>query len=141
VACTWFAGKLSVTHILLVDDSKLQRLANMRILARAGYDVAVVGDGEEALALVAHECPDLILLDLLLPKMGGVDVLRALKQSARTALIPVIVVSGMSEKNAEKLLKEGAAAYFEKSQMSGRAYDEQLLEVTRRVLAESPVNH
>jgi CheY-like chemotaxis protein len=130
-----------MTHILLVDDSKLQRLANMRILARAGYDVAVAGDGEEALALVAHECPDLILLDLLLPKMGGVDVLRALKQSARTALVPVIVVSGMSQKNEEKLLKEGAAAYFEKSCLSGRAYDDALVQITRKVLAESPVNH
>ncbi len=128
-----------MVHILLVDDSKLQRLTHMRILVKAGYAVAVAGDGEEALALVGQECPDLILLDLLLPKMGGVDVLRALKQSEKTASIPVIVVSGMSEKNGEKLLKEGATAYLEKSRLSGSKYEEELLRITRTALAESPV--
>ncbi len=127
-------------HILLVDDSKLQRLANMRILAREGYDVAVAGDGEEALALVANRCPDLIFLDLLLPKMGGVEVLRALKQSARTASIPVVVVSGLSEKNGEKLLKEGATAYFEKSLLAGSKYEEELLRIARSALDSSRVS-
>jgi CheY-like chemotaxis protein len=59
--------------------------------------------------------PQLILLDLLLPKMSGVDVLRALKQDSHTAHIPVIVLSSLSGRNKDKLVREGALTYFEKS--------------------------
>ena len=57
----------------------------------------------------------MILLDMLLPKLSGPDVLRKLKESPATAAIPVIVLSSLSQKNEKKLLEDGAAAYFEKS--------------------------
>ena len=122
--------------ILLVDDSKFQRTANMRILAKAGYKVSVAGDGEEALASVAHERPDLIVLDLLLPKMNGVDVIKELRQNAQTATIPVVVLSSLSEKNGAKLLREGASAYFEKSRLEGKTYGDELLKITGKLLSE-----
>ena len=69
-----------MTKILLVDDSKFLRLATERALARAGYDVSVAHDGENALELARDRQPDVILLDMLLPKMSGPDVLKALKK-------------------------------------------------------------
>lgn len=101
--------------VLLVDDSKLQRLASECALVKAGYEVLTASDGEEALQIATEKLPDVIVLDLLLPKLSGSEVLRRLKSNSKTSDIPVIVLSGLSRRNAEKLLREGAEAYFEKS--------------------------
>lgn len=90
------------------------RMENERALSRAGYEVICAQDGEEALQYARKEHPDLILLDLLLPKMPGVEVLARLKNEPETSSIPVVVVSGLSEKNREKLLAAGAEDYVEK---------------------------
>ena len=103
--------------ILLVEDSKFLRLASESALTRAGYEVCSAGDGEEALRMAAAKSPDLILLDMMLPKLGGPEVLQALKRNQETASIPVLVLSSLSQKNEEKLRGEGAAAYFEKSKL------------------------
>jgi DNA-binding response OmpR family regulator len=102
--------------ILLIDDDKLLRRAIERTLAKAGYDLICCGDGEEGVRLAAETSPDLILLDMMLPKLPGVNVLRQLKQITSTKDIPVIVLSGLSQNNAAKLLKEGAAKYMEKTE-------------------------
>jgi CheY-like chemotaxis protein len=101
--------------VLLVDDSKFLRIANERSLVKAGYQVSTAADGEEALRVAQDKMPDIILLDMLLPKISGPEVLRALKQNPATMSIPVVVLTSLSQKNEEKLLHEGAAAYFEKS--------------------------
>src|SRR5450755_2488268 len=90
-------------------------MANERALSRAGFEVSTAADGEEALQVANAKLPDIILLDMLLPKLSGPDVLKALKQNPATRDIPVIVLTSLSQKNEEKLLHEGAAAYFEKS--------------------------
>lgn len=92
-------------------------MANERALARAGYKVVTASDGEEALLIAHARIPDLILLDMLLPKLGGPEVLHALRKNPLTASIPVIVLSSLPQKNEAKLMKEGATAYFEKSKM------------------------
>src|ERR1017187_120005 len=79
----------TMTKILLVEDSKFLRLATERALARAGYEMSSASDGEEALRVAREKVPDLILLDMLLPKMSGPDVLKALKQDASTRAIAV----------------------------------------------------
>jgi CheY-like chemotaxis protein len=104
-----------MTKILLVDDSKFLRITTGRALARAGYDVIAANDGENALEMARTEKPDLILLDMLLPKMPGPEVLKALKSSPATADIAVVVFTGLSNKNAARLEKDGAFAYLEKS--------------------------
>jgi CheY-like chemotaxis protein len=104
-----------MTKILLVDDSKFLRLATERALARAGYEVYSAMDGESALEVAREKQPDLILLDMLLPKMTGPDVLKALKKDPKTAGIAVVVFTGLSQKNAERLQQDGACAFLEKS--------------------------
>jgi CheY-like chemotaxis protein len=101
--------------VLLVEDSKFIRLTTERAMARAGYEVSSAADGDEALRLAREEVPDLILLDMMLPKVSGPDVLKALKGDPATAAIPVVVLSGLSQKNAEKLEAAGAFAFLEKS--------------------------
>lgn len=123
--------------VLLVDDSKFQRLANERALARAGFSVILAGDGEEAVRVTNEESPDLILLDMLLPKLDGVGVLRALKGNARTSKIPVIVLSGLSEANAAKLQAEGASAYFEKSAVIDKDA-QKLIDTVNRLVQVKP---
>ena len=90
------------------------RMENERALSRAGYEVICAQDGEEALPYARKEHPDLILLDLRLPKTPGVEVLARLKNEPETSSIPVVVVSGLSGKNREKLLAAGAEDYLEK---------------------------
>ena len=128
------------TSVLLVYDNKLHRAVTTRLLAKAGYEISVAGDGEEALRLACKDHPDLILLDMLLPRMAGQDVLRALKGNPDAAKIPVIVVTGLSQKNEEKLRKEGAAAFLEKSVLEVDKQGKTLIQLVGTVLRESALN-
>ena len=101
--------------ILLVEDSKFLRIATERALIRAGYETTSATDGFEALRLARESSPDLILLDMLLPRMSGLDVLRNLKQEESTKAMPVVVLTGMSQKNAARLQEDGASGFLEKS--------------------------
>jgi CheY-like chemotaxis protein len=103
--------------VLVVEDSKLMRVEREHMLKRAGYLVTTAVDGEAALVAARDGHPDLILLDMLLPKMDGPSVLRALKADPSTAQIPVVVVTGLCQKNEEKLINDGAAAFLEKESL------------------------
>jgi two-component system phosphate regulon response regulator PhoB len=103
--------------ILVVDDNVQLQIAFKKILTSAGYRVELAGDGEEGLRLALDEAPDIIVLDMLLPKLGGVAVLRALKQNRVTEQIPVIALSGLPRSNEAKLMREGAVSYLEKSNL------------------------
>jgi CheY-like chemotaxis protein len=89
-------------------------MENQRVLIKAGYEV-VCADGESALKLAEEQQPDLILLDMILPKLSGPEVLEHLKRNAATANIPVVVLSSLAEKNRQKLMDAGAEDYLEKS--------------------------
>ncbi len=106
---------VSNSKVLLVEDSKFLRMANECALCRAGYLVSTAADGEQALQVANDTLPDIILLDMMLPKISGPDVLKALKANPATRNIPVVVLTSLSQKNEEKLMHEGAVAYFEKS--------------------------
>ena len=121
--------------VLIVEDSKFLRMANEHVLAKAGFEVSTAGDGEEALRVANDKLPDVILLDMLLPKISGLDVLRALKESPATVHIPVIVLSVLPQRNEEKLLREGAAAYFDKGSLDLDKHSERLVTAVRSVLA------
>ena len=102
-------------RILLVEDSLAIRRANESALLKAGYEVTCAEDGETALRLAQQQKPDLILLDMILPKMSGPDVLHHLKSEPGTAAIPVVVLSSLTEKNRQKLMDDGAEEYIEKN--------------------------
>src|ERR1700732_3198690 len=103
--------------ILLVEDSKFLRVATERILTKAGYRVICAGDGDEALALAGSRLPDLIVLDMLLPKLSGPEVLRSLKKNDLTARITVVDLFGLFQNNAPNLVQEGADAFIEKGSL------------------------
>jgi len=85
----------SRTRILAVDDSPLECELLKDELSREGYQVSTAQDGEEALAKVAAESPDLILLDVIMPKLDGYEVCRRLKSDGKTILIPVVMITSL----------------------------------------------
>jgi CheY-like chemotaxis protein len=130
--------RATLMKILLVEDSKFLRLATERALARAGYTVDSAVDGDEALRLAHEKMPDLILLDMLLPKMSGPDVLKALKADPSTRGIPVVVMTGMSQKNAARLQQDGAIGFLEKSALELDKGSEKLLSALREIIEKLP---
>jgi len=117
-----------MTKILLVEDSKFLRMATERALTRAGYEVSTAADGQSALDLARKHRPDLILLDMLLPKMTGPDVLKALKKDRATAGIAVVAFTGLSQKNAVRLQQDGACAFLDKGELELEKGSEHLLQ-------------
>ena len=102
-------------HILVVDDLAASRHVLQALLSDEGYRVTLAADGEAALAAVATERPDLILLDILMPKLDGYEVCRRLKAHADTRLIPVVLVSGLSEVDCRiRGLQAGADDFMSK---------------------------
>ncbi len=99
--------------ILVVDDAKNILLVLEMSLKNAGYCVITARNGLEALEKAQFKLPDIILLDILLPKMNGFLVLEALKEEAKTENIPVIILSACSEKkDIEKAKQLGAKEYL-----------------------------
>lgn len=83
--------------ILVVDDERhIVRLVQVN-LERAGYEVVTAYDGEEALQKVREERPDLIVLDIMMPKMGGFEVMKHLKADPTTRDIPVIMLTAKAQ--------------------------------------------
>jgi DNA-binding response OmpR family regulator len=108
--------KLSKVKILLIEDDSF--LASMYVtkLNLEGFEVNVAGDGEKGLEMVQDELPTLILLDIILPKMSGFDVLKDLKIDKRTKDIPVILLTNLGQReDVQKGLKLGAKDYLIKA--------------------------
>jgi cyclic di-GMP phosphodiesterase len=83
--------------ILVVDDLETNLALLERLLSAQGYEVLTARDGEEALAVVAHGAPDVVLTDIRMPKRDGFGLCRELKAAASTRLIPVVLMTGASE--------------------------------------------
>jgi len=120
--------------VLLIEDSRFLRTATERALAKAGFEVVSAGDGEEGLRLARQHLPAAVLLDMMLPKVSGPDVLKALKQDPATAKIPVMVLTSLSAKNAAALEKDGAAGFFEKSDLMLNAGSNSLVAAVQKML-------
>jgi CheY-like chemotaxis protein len=125
----------STMKVLLVEDSKFLRMSTERALTKAGYEVVCAGDGDEALRLAREHLPALVLLDMMLPKLSGPEVLKALKQDPATAGIAVMVLTSLSPKNAKALEKDGAAGFFEKSDLMLGSGPSSLVAAVQKVLS------
>jgi CheY-like chemotaxis protein len=121
--------------VLVIEDSKLLRAMIQRLLGKAGYSVVSAADGEQGLRIVRDQKPDLVLLDMLLPKVGGEEVLRRLKLDKETAGVPVVVLTSLSQKNQEKLQREGADAFLEKEHLNDNP--QPLLQTVERLLLKA----
>lgn len=125
-------------RILLVDDEpSIIKVVGKR-LELAGFEVVVAVDGQEALAKARLSHPDAIILDLMLPKLSGLEVCAALKEDQRYCRIPVIIFTGKGQEIDETLCRECRAdAYINKSRRASELI-EQLEALLGRTLQSPP---
>ncbi len=109
----------SEKRVLVVEDDRFLRRACEASLRQRGFAVVAAADGEEGLRLARAEPFDLVLLDLLMPKLSGVEVLRALKGDPATRGIPVLVLSNSSrQQDIDEIMRLGAVGYLVKANLS-----------------------
>ncbi|OIO45582.1 response regulator [bacterium (Candidatus Gribaldobacteria) CG23_combo_of_CG06-09_8_20_14_all_37_87_8] len=102
--------------ILFIEDESALQKSMGDSLRREGWEVLSALNGEIGLRQAKTECPDLILLDLILPKMDGFEVFRELKKNKETVNIPVIVLTNLEQmEDVEKALELGAKTYLVKA--------------------------
>lgn len=103
-------------QVLIVEDDTFLSGMYVTKLELEGIDVELASDGQQALSVVQKRKPDVILLDILMPKMSGFDVLAWLKKNKETKDIPVILLTNLGEKeDVQKGLKLGAVDYLIKA--------------------------
>ena len=108
-----------MSKILIIEDESALQKTLGDMLSREGYKVVKALDGEIGLRLAKSELPNLIILDIILPKMNGFEVLEALKKDPQTQDIPVIVQTNLeSMDDIERALGGGASTYLVKSNYS-----------------------
>ena len=103
-------------RILIIDDNQLVVNLYRSAFASAGFAVEFANDGESGVAAARRTPPDVVLLDLMMPKMSGVDVLKALREDAALSAVPVIVISNAyTPERTEQLWKAGASQILTKA--------------------------
>lgn len=106
---------MSEHKILYVEDNEYNRKIVRQLLSRSACRLIEAGDGETGVALAQQELPDLILMDVQLPKMSGLEATRRLTTDEATRHIPIIVITSYAlSGDREKALQAGAASYLAK---------------------------
>ena len=124
---------MSGRRILYVEDNKFNRKIVRDLLARTSYRLIEAEDGEVGVTAAQTECPDLIIMDVQLPRLSGLDATRRLRADPRTASIPIIVITSFALSGDEqRAMEAGASAYLAKP-YSPR----ELLQTIRRFAPES----
>ena len=124
---------MSPKTILYVEDNELNRRIVRDLLKRTSYRLLEAPDGETSLDIVRRERPDLILMDIQLPRLSGIEVTRALRSEPITANTPIIAITSFALSGDEQRAKEaGATAY-----MSKPYSPRDLLALIRSLLPES----
>lgn len=109
-------GRDRVRVLFVEDDPSVAQMYKLK-LELDGYDVVVASDGEKALTVARGDPPDIIFLDIRLPKLDGFGVLEALRKDPKTKRVPVVILSNYSEKQLiERGLRLGALEYLIKTQ-------------------------
>lgn len=124
-----------MTKIMLVEDDKsLREIYGVRLLAE-GYDIVSAGDGEEALAMAIKDRPELIVSDVMMPKISGFDMLDILRSTTETKNIKVIMMTALSsEEQRQRGEQLGADKYLVKSQVG----IEDVVKAVHEVLGDKP---
>ncbi len=105
--------------ILLADDEQFIVVAYRDGLERAGYMVTVASDGEEALSFLKKTKPDLLLLELMIPKMNGFELLQAMKEDQSLHSVPVLILTNLSQDSDKEEAKSyGVTDFLVKSEVS-----------------------
>ena len=108
-----------MAKILLVDDTEFFQKLYSNELIKAGFEVEVASDGEEALQKMKIAKPELVFMDIVMPKLGGVETLAKIKSDQELQFIPVIMLTGVSSsEKGEVSLWKGAAGYMVKTTLS-----------------------
>lgn len=121
--------------VLIVEDEEALRKVLQEKMENAGFETYAAKDGDEGWDMAKSKNPDIILLDLIIPKRSGFDVLTLLKQDPNLKSIPVFVLSNLAEdESLKKALDMGAEDYFVKAQ---HPINEVVEKVKNRLLAKS----
>lgn len=121
-----------MSKILIVEDDPLMSRMYQKIFKFEGFEVDFAGDGEEGLEKVRSGKPTLILLDIMMPKMNGLEVLDKLKLDPETKKIPVIMLTNLAgTQDAEAALTKGAVKYIIKSENEPK----QVVNMVKEILA------
>ena len=122
-----------MTKILIVEDDSVIAEIYQKQLELDGYEVSVAQDGEEGLAKMKSYQPDMVFLDIMMPKMMGMDVLKHCKSDSAISSIPVIIVSNTySEEDVKMFLQLGATGYILKADSSPSLLTEKVKEVLKK---------
>lgn len=106
-----------MAKVLITEDDPLMSRMYQKIFTFEGYEVVMAADGEEGLEKARSEKPTIILLDVMMPKMNGLQVLEKLKLDAELKAIPVIMLTNLAgQQDAETALAKGAVKYIVKSE-------------------------
>lgn len=106
---------MSAKTILYVEDNELNRKIVRDLLSRTSYRLLEAPDGEAGIALAVAQRPDLILMDIQLPKVSGIDAMRSLRREPRTATTPIIAITSFALSGDDQRAKDaGASAYLAK---------------------------
>lgn len=125
------------TVLLIVEDDPLMSRLYQKIFKFEGYAVETAGDGQEGLDKARSAKPTIILLDIMMPKMNGLEVLDKLKADPETKSIPVVCLTNLAgEKDAETALSKGAIKYIIKSEYEPK----QVTAMVKEILAASTRN-
>ncbi|HET8670359.1 MAG TPA: response regulator [Candidatus Saccharimonadales bacterium] len=108
-----------MAKVLVVEDDRFLISAYRAKLTKSGYEVEMASDGEEALELLKTQTPDIILLDLVMPRKDGFATLAEIRQLEQLKLVPVIVASNLGQKeDVDKAMGLGATDFIIKSDLS-----------------------
>ena len=121
-----------MAKILIIEDDPLMQRMYQKAFAFDGYEVSVAGDGVEGLEKVRAEKPTIVLLDVMMPKMNGLDTLGKIKADPELKAIPVIMLTNLAgSADAEKALSIGAVKYIIKSEQEPK----QVVAMVKEILA------
>jgi len=119
-----------MVKVLIVEDDPLMSRMYQKIFTFEKYEVEVAGDGEEALVKVVDAKPTIILLDVMMPKMNGLQVLEKLKADPATKHIPVVMLTNLAgQQDAETALSKGAVKYIVKSEYEPKEVADMVKEI------------